>query len=86
MQTRIKKWGNSLALRIPKRLANQIGLKPNTPVELSLVEGKLMIEVQPELSGHWAFDLCGIWEDPRPAVEIADEIVAARTPGREVTL
>ncbi|MCZ6679731.1 MAG: AbrB/MazE/SpoVT family DNA-binding domain-containing protein [Candidatus Poribacteria bacterium] len=43
METRVQKWGNSLALRIPKPLATEIGLKPNSPVELSLVDGKLVI-------------------------------------------
>ena len=43
METRVQKWGNSLALRIPKPLASELGLKNNSPVELSLVEGKLLI-------------------------------------------
>ncbi len=30
--------------------------------------------------------LCGIWDDPRPAEEIIEEIVSARTPGREIVL
>ena len=43
METRVQKWGNSLALRIPKPLASELGLENNSPVELSLVEGKLLI-------------------------------------------
>ena len=27
MKTRIQKWGNSLALRIPKSFANEVGLE-----------------------------------------------------------
>ena len=52
METRVQKWGNSLALRIPKPLASQIGLEPNSPVELSLRGNKLMIELvtPPELN------------------------------------
>lgn len=52
METRVQKWGNSLALRIPKPLAGQIGLEPNSPVELSLRGNKLMIELvtPPELN------------------------------------
>jgi antitoxin MazE len=52
MKTRVKKWGNSLALRIPKPLAIEMGLGHNSPVELSLVDGKLVIApvVEPELS------------------------------------
>lgn len=43
METRVKKWGNSLALRIPKPLAAEVGLEDDSPVELSLVDGKLVI-------------------------------------------
>lgn len=52
METRVQKWGNSLALRIPKPLASQIGLEPNSPVELSLRGKKLVIELvtTPELN------------------------------------
>ena len=43
METRVQKWGNSLALRIPKLLASQIGLEPNSPVELSLRGTELVV-------------------------------------------
>ena len=43
METRVRKWGNSLALRIPKPFANQIGLKPNSLVKLSLRGPELVI-------------------------------------------
>ncbi len=42
MRAHIKKWGNSLALRIPKLLADEVGLKENAPVDLSLHDGKLV--------------------------------------------
>jgi len=43
MQTRIQKWGNSLALRIPRAFADSINLKDNASVEISIVEGKLVV-------------------------------------------
>ena len=43
MRTRIQKWGNSLALRIPKSFATEVGLQRETPVEVSLADGKLVI-------------------------------------------
>lgn len=43
MKANIQRWGNSLALRIPKPLAAEIGLKKNSPVELLFLEGKLVI-------------------------------------------
>jgi len=36
MKTYIKKWGNSLALRIPKSLTDEINLKIDTPVTISV--------------------------------------------------
>ena len=43
MKTRVQIWGNSLALRIPRPFADEAGLEKDSPVELSLVEGKLVI-------------------------------------------
>ena len=44
MKTRVQKWGNSLALRIPKSFAEEVGLQPNVAVELSLVDGALVVQ------------------------------------------
>jgi antitoxin MazE len=43
MKTRVQKWGNSLALRIPKSFADEVGLQKETPVEVSLADGKLVV-------------------------------------------
>ena len=43
MRTRVQKWGNSLALRIPKSFAAEVGLQRETSVELSLAAGQLVI-------------------------------------------
>ena len=43
METRVQKWGNSLALRIPKPLADEVGLRVNSPVELWLRDNTLII-------------------------------------------
>jgi antitoxin MazE len=43
MLTRIQKWGNSLAVRIPKPFAIEAGLEQDTQVEMSLVDGKLIL-------------------------------------------
>jgi len=43
MKTRVQKWGNSLALRIPKSFATEVGLQTDSSVEVSLVKGKLVI-------------------------------------------
>ena len=43
MRSQIQKWGNSLALRIPQAFAAEIGLSQNSPVELRLEKGRLVI-------------------------------------------
>jgi len=43
MQTKIKKWGNSLALRIPKLLALDANLKQNEWVDLSIEKNSIAI-------------------------------------------
>jgi len=43
MKTRVQKWGNSLALRIPKSFAIEVGLQRETAIEISLADGKLVI-------------------------------------------
>ena len=43
MKTRVQKWGNSLALRIPKSFATEVGLQKESSVEVSLTDGKLVV-------------------------------------------
>ncbi len=43
MKTKVQKWGNSLALRIPKSFVAETRLEPDTEVDLSLVGGALVI-------------------------------------------
>ena len=43
MKTRVQKWGNSLALRIPKSFADEVGLQRETSVEVSLADGRLVV-------------------------------------------
>ena len=52
MRTRVQKWGNSLALRIPKSFAVEVGLQKETSVEVSLANGKLVVTpvVKPKTS------------------------------------
>lgn len=43
MRARVQKWGNSLALRIPKAFADEIGIKDDTVVDIVLADGTLTI-------------------------------------------
>jgi antitoxin MazE len=78
MRARIQKWGNSLALRIPRAFAKEAHLEPNSEVEVSLVEGKLIlvpVEPEPTLDDL----LAGITEE-----NIHREIETGPAVGREV--
>ena len=43
MKTRIQKWGNSLALRIPKSFAAEMHLEQGALVDVSLHDGQLLV-------------------------------------------
>jgi len=43
MLTKVQKWGNSLALRIPESFVSEMGIKNDSPVEMSLISGKLVV-------------------------------------------
>ena len=43
MRTAIAKWGNSLALRLPKHAAEAAGLSEGKPVDVEVQEGTLII-------------------------------------------
>lgn len=44
METRVQKWGNSLAIRIPRPFAQETGLEQNSLVTITISEGKLVLE------------------------------------------
>ncbi len=44
MKTRVQKWGNSLAVRIPTHIVREVGLAYNAAVEMEVEEGKLVIQ------------------------------------------
>jgi antitoxin MazE len=43
MDATVKKWGNSLAIRIPRAFADQLGLIDGAAVDLALTEGGLLL-------------------------------------------
>ena len=43
MRTAVSKWGNSLALRLPRKLAVDAGLSEGTRVELRVADGALVV-------------------------------------------
>ncbi len=43
MRTHVQRWGNSLAVRIPKSFAAELQLDHDSEVDLALVDGQLAI-------------------------------------------
>ena len=43
MQTAVTKWGNSLAVRLPRNLASDAGLSHGTPIDLRIQGESLVI-------------------------------------------
>ena len=79
MKTKIQKWGNSLALRIPKSFTTEIGLDSNSPVDVLLEEGKIVIV--PETKSEFSLEqlLSGITED-----NLHSEIDTGAPVGKEI--
>ena len=51
LKTSISKWGSSLAVRIPQRIADDLGIKEGTSIELSLNDNVLRIrKTKPNLN------------------------------------
>jgi antitoxin MazE len=63
MQTKVQKWGNSLALRIPKSFALNMDIKQNEFVDLSIGDGKLIITPITEKEYSLKELLAGVSED-----------------------
>jgi antitoxin MazE len=45
MLTKTRRWGNSIALRIPKHIADEIGLDADREVEIKVQDGAIVIEI-----------------------------------------
>lgn len=43
MRTQISRWGNSLAVRLPKQVTDSIGLGEGAPVEIDVVDGVVTV-------------------------------------------
>jgi antitoxin MazE len=45
MKVAFQKWGNSLALRVPKVFADEIGASDGKAAEMTVSNGRLVIEI-----------------------------------------
>ena len=79
MKTKVQKWGNSLAVRIPRPFAVETGLENGSSVELSLEEGRLILSPSSDTSYTLKKLLQGITPD-----NVHGEFDSGRPAGREV--
>ena len=63
MLAKVQKWGNSLALRIPKSFAADARIENDSVVEVSLVDGQIL--VKPVMTPKWTLEqlLTGVTSD-----------------------
>jgi len=54
MKAKIQKWGNSLAVRVPKGIAEEAGVKSNDVVEMKVEDGKIVL--LPEIALEYRLD------------------------------
>jgi antitoxin MazE len=54
LNTRLQKWGNSLAVRIPKAFADEMKLGENASLHLEMKEGSLLIT--PVKENRWTLE------------------------------
>jgi antitoxin MazE len=79
MLTKVRRWGNSLGLRIPRSLAAELRVEDGSAVDLALVEGE--IRVRPLAGRRYSLDALveGIHERNEHG-----EVPTGRAVGREV--
>jgi antitoxin MazE len=81
MKARVQKWGHSLAVRIPKSFAEDLGWADNSPVEMAPEAGTLVIKTDKEqawdleelLTGVTDANIHPAWEAGSAAAFIEDE-------------
>ena len=84
MKNRIQKWGHSLAVRIPKSFAENLGWGENTPVEISPEADGLVIKTDKERAWDLEALLAAVAdENVHPAWEAASAAAFVEDEGRK---
>ena len=78
MLTKVQKWGNSLGLRIPKSFAKEASVEEGSAVDLSVSDGKLVIQPVPQKRYELQELLAAVTED-----NLHSEISTGEPQGRE---
>lgn len=70
MKTHVQKWGNSLAVRIPKAFAVDLEIDQDASVDLTVEDGALILRPLPTAGYHLSDLLAKVTEDNlHPVVE-----------------
>lgn len=56
MKTKAQKWGNSLAVRVPKHVAQEAGIGPDDVLDAEVVSGKIMLTPAREALPEYRLD------------------------------
>jgi antitoxin MazE len=85
MKVKIAKWGNSLAVRLPKRLADELGLEAGKTIDLKKSGSKLAIETatEPKIPHYRLEDLLAQIKpgtEPPPLVDWGPDVGAEILP------
>jgi antitoxin MazE len=79
VQAKVQRWGNSLAVRIPKPFAEEVGLEAGTIVDMRLVDEGLLVARAPDESLSLDDLLDGVTK-----ANLHAEVDAGPSQGREV--
>jgi len=77
MQTEIKRWGNSAAIRLPGKLLAATQLKINSAISIDVKDNKIIIEAAPEKAAshlNLPFSEEDLIRGLNPATAHADEL------------
>ena len=69
MKTQIGKWGNSLAIRIPKHIAEELALVVNTEVDCQLKDGVIVVRPIDKFGKYTLQQLLAEELEPDPEIE-----------------
>ena len=95
IQSKIQKWGNSSAIRLPAKALAAAGIKPDSKVDIQASQGRLVIQLQ-ETTNEQLFDklladipeakelLCFVQERLTDAISMTDEAAQVVEASREV--
>ena len=84
MRTELIRIGNSRGIRIASSLLKQLGWELQDPIDVNVMDGKIVLENKSlSVNPFAAISQGGWYEDPRDAHEIADELYGTRINSRE---